>query len=223
MCRRTRTDRPMCTSGSAKARGLANRTSASFSAELRWLSVPDLHGPESQPVLLRRRERQRRRCLLLHAPVARGSGPGRKLRLYDARVEGGIAAQNPSPPVGCTGEGCLDPIVSSPVFARPRARRSRGLATSRLQQEAKPKPLTRAQKLAYALKVCKVEEKPIKAEAQAGCEATGEKTIWQAGASDEPPRPRRLCILSVSLATEDSRALPGRAKPSASNALKARS
>jgi hypothetical protein len=39
--------------------------------------------------------------------------------VYDARVEGGIAAQNPSSPPGCTKEGCLDPAVSSPVFAAP--------------------------------------------------------------------------------------------------------
>ena len=39
--------------------------------------------------------------------------------VYDVRVEGGIAAQNPPPPVDCTEEGCLDPVVSSPVFAAP--------------------------------------------------------------------------------------------------------
>jgi len=39
--------------------------------------------------------------------------------VYDARVEGGIAAQNPSPSVDCTEEGCLDPVVSSPVFGAP--------------------------------------------------------------------------------------------------------
>ncbi len=39
--------------------------------------------------------------------------------LYDARVEGGIAAQNPSPPVGCAGEGCLAPADAPPVFDVP--------------------------------------------------------------------------------------------------------
>jgi hypothetical protein len=39
--------------------------------------------------------------------------------VYDARVDGGIAAQNPLPPVGCTGEGCLGPVGSSPVFDAP--------------------------------------------------------------------------------------------------------
>jgi hypothetical protein len=39
--------------------------------------------------------------------------------LYDARGEGGIAAQNPPPPASCTGEGCLGPVDPSPVFGAP--------------------------------------------------------------------------------------------------------
>ena len=39
--------------------------------------------------------------------------------LYDARVKGGIAAQNPSPPASCGGEGCLGPVDPSPVFGAP--------------------------------------------------------------------------------------------------------
>ena len=39
--------------------------------------------------------------------------------LYDARVEGGIAAQNPPPPAGCTGEGCLGPNGAQPVLDAP--------------------------------------------------------------------------------------------------------
>ena len=39
--------------------------------------------------------------------------------LYDARVEGGIAAQNPSPPTSCTGEGCLGPVDPSAVLDAP--------------------------------------------------------------------------------------------------------
>ena len=39
--------------------------------------------------------------------------------LYDARVEGGIAAQNPSPPVDCTEEGCLGPVDPSAVLEAP--------------------------------------------------------------------------------------------------------
>jgi len=36
--------------------------------------------------------------------------------VYDARVGGGIAAQNRLPRVGCTGEGCLGPAASPPVL-----------------------------------------------------------------------------------------------------------
>jgi hypothetical protein len=39
--------------------------------------------------------------------------------LYDARVKGGVAAQNPPPPASCTGEGCLGPVDPSPVFGAP--------------------------------------------------------------------------------------------------------
>ena len=39
--------------------------------------------------------------------------------LYGARVDGGIAAQNPPPPASCTGEGCLGPVDPSPVFGAP--------------------------------------------------------------------------------------------------------
>jgi hypothetical protein len=39
--------------------------------------------------------------------------------LYDARVEGGIAAQDPSPPVDCTEEGCLGPVDPSPILEAP--------------------------------------------------------------------------------------------------------
>jgi hypothetical protein len=39
--------------------------------------------------------------------------------IYDARVEGGIAPQNPSSPVGCTGEGCLGPVDPPTVWDAP--------------------------------------------------------------------------------------------------------
>ena len=39
--------------------------------------------------------------------------------LYDARVDGGIAAQNPPPPASCTGEGCLGPVDPSAVLDAP--------------------------------------------------------------------------------------------------------
>jgi hypothetical protein len=39
--------------------------------------------------------------------------------IYDARVDGGIAAQNPPPSTGCTGEGCLAPVDPSAALDAP--------------------------------------------------------------------------------------------------------
>jgi hypothetical protein len=74
--------------------------------------------------------------------------------LYDARVEGGIAAQNPTPAASCEGEGCLGPVDSQPVFEAPSSATFTGVDGSVLQPEAKPKALTRKQKLMRALKTC---------------------------------------------------------------------
>ena len=75
--------------------------------------------------------------------------------LYDARVDGGIAAQNPPPPASCTGEGCLGPVDPSPVFGAPSNATFVGAGNLTPQPAAKPKPLTRAQKLDKALKACR--------------------------------------------------------------------
>jgi hypothetical protein len=75
--------------------------------------------------------------------------------LYDARVEGGIATQNPTPPASCMGEDCLGPAASSPVFGAPSSTTVAGVGNLAQQPAAKPKPLTRAQKLANALRVCR--------------------------------------------------------------------
>jgi len=75
--------------------------------------------------------------------------------LYDARVEGGIAAQNQPPTESCTGEGCLGPVESSPVFEAPASATLMGNGNPVPPTTVKPKPLTRMQKLAKALKVCR--------------------------------------------------------------------
>jgi hypothetical protein len=74
--------------------------------------------------------------------------------LYDARVEGGIAVQNPTPSVSCAGEGCLGPAGSSPVFDGPSSTTLTGAEDPAPKPGAKPK-LTRAQKLARALRTCR--------------------------------------------------------------------
>jgi hypothetical protein len=91
--------------------------------------------------------------------------------LYDARVEGGIAAQNPPPPTSCTGEGCLVPVVPAPVFTAPSSATFAGVESPAPQPAAKPKSPTRAQRLASALKACR--KRPRKQRAR--CEARARK------------------------------------------------
>jgi hypothetical protein len=76
--------------------------------------------------------------------------------VYDARVEGGIAAQNPLPrPAPCAGEECRDAIAAPPVFGVPASVMITGAHDSAGSQTAGPKGLTRAQKLARALHACR--------------------------------------------------------------------
>jgi hypothetical protein len=75
--------------------------------------------------------------------------------LYDVRVEGGIAAQSPPPRESCTGEGCLAPVDSSPVFVAPASTTFAPVQNLAPRPSVKPKPLTRAQQFASALKACR--------------------------------------------------------------------
>jgi hypothetical protein len=77
--------------------------------------------------------------------------------LYDARIGGSLASQNEVPAAGCAGEACKAPAVGQPgeqapgssVFAGPRN------PVSAPTVAARGKSLTRAQKLARALRMCK--------------------------------------------------------------------
>jgi hypothetical protein len=77
--------------------------------------------------------------------------------VYDARVDGGIAAQNPPPPPApCTDEtSCRTSSDPSPAFDAPTSATITGEGNLTPKPAVKPKPLTRAQKLARALKACK--------------------------------------------------------------------
>jgi hypothetical protein len=85
--------------------------------------------------------------------------------LYDARVGGGIAAQNPLPATSCTGEGCLAPVAPSPVFGAPSSTTlvaSGNIVTPQSAPSAKPKKTAaqiRAEKLATSLKACRTRPK----------------------------------------------------------------
>ncbi len=79
--------------------------------------------------------------------------------VYDARAGGGIAAQNQSPPAPCEGEACRGASGAPPVFGVPSSVMFSGPGNSPppvAEPPVKPKQksLTRAQKLAKALRAC---------------------------------------------------------------------
>jgi hypothetical protein len=91
--------------------------------------------------------------------------------LYDARMGGGIAAQNPPPPASCTGEGCLGSVDPSPMFSAPSSTAFAQAGNLALRPTGKPKPLTRAQKLAKALKACRKQPR----QKRGSCKAQAKK------------------------------------------------
>jgi hypothetical protein len=87
--------------------------------------------------------------------------------LYDARVDGGIPSQNEVAPQTCSGEGCKSAVSAGQLGEQAvgsgavagvgnLAPPSSPTVTTRI---IKKKPLTRAQKLAQALRVCKAKPK----------------------------------------------------------------
>ena len=92
--------------------------------------------------------------------------------VYDARVNGGIAAQNPlPPPEPCMGETCRGPPEASPVFGAPSSTTIVGdgnVSVAQASAAAEPRAPTRAQLLAKALRACR-KERPAKR--RRACEA----------------------------------------------------
>ena len=88
--------------------------------KLRWLPVPDLDGRKRRSVLLRRRERRRRQRLLLHAPIARRSGSGRKRRpVRRARRRRHRRPEPARPRRAARAKAVSGPVDPPPVFAAP--------------------------------------------------------------------------------------------------------
>jgi hypothetical protein len=73
--------------------------------------------------------------------------------LYDLRVDGGF----PEALAACAGSACQNNPPAPPTFATPASLTSSG--TGNFSPPSAPKPLTRAQKLAKALKACKAVPK----------------------------------------------------------------
>jgi len=102
-----------------------------------------------------------------------GQDKDNNVDLYDARVGGGIAAQNPLPaPAPCAEESCLRASASAPSFGAPSSTSLSGAGdlappapgpSPTSTPREKKAPLTRAQKLAKALKVCAKKSKRTRA------------------------------------------------------------
>jgi hypothetical protein len=103
-----------------------------------------------------------------------GQDTDENVDLYDARVGGGLPAPAVANP--CTGTGCQGVPSAPPIFATPPSVTFTGVgnfeAATKPAVTAKPKSLTRAQKLAAALKVCHKRKPPKK---RAACEASARK------------------------------------------------
>ena len=87
--------------------------------------------------------------------------------IYDARVNGGFA---PPVPVPCVADACHGeptPPFGSPSLATATSGPSGNIAATASEPEAKPKPLTRAQMFAKALKACKGKSKKKRATCEA--------------------------------------------------------
>jgi hypothetical protein len=94
--------------------------------------------------------------------------------LYDARVDGGIAAQNPPPPpTPCAGETCREASPPPPVFDPPSSATITGAGNLQVEPAhttVEPKP-TRAQRLAKALRACRKPAKRLTSSERRACEA----------------------------------------------------
>jgi hypothetical protein len=95
--------------------------------------------------------------------------------IYDARVDGGFRPRPIS--TECSGEGCAGAPTVAPALAAPlttvtSAGENLLGAPAPAKAAPKPKPLTRAQKLAKALKACKVK---LNKKRRAKCEALARK------------------------------------------------
>jgi hypothetical protein len=88
--------------------------------------------------------------------------------IYDAHIDGGFPAPTPPPSPGCSGEPCQGPLSSpfsppGPVGSSTQAAGENAVApTTTTTTTTKPKALTKAQKLAKALKQCKKDKSKTK-------------------------------------------------------------
>jgi hypothetical protein len=104
--------------------------------------------------------------------------------LYDARVGGGFGGLAP---LACTGTGCQGVPAAPPIFATPASTTFEGTGNFPASQtpSMKPKGLTRAQKLARALKACTRDKSKRR---RARCETRARKQYGAAHKSTKSSR-----------------------------------
>jgi hypothetical protein len=103
--------------------------------------------------------------------------------IYDARAGGGMPEPAPSP-TPCSGEECRGAAESAPAFPSPPSSSFSGpgnlLEPSESDKAAKPRRLTRAEKLARALKACRARHRKHK---RTACEFEARKRYGAASAA----------------------------------------
>jgi hypothetical protein len=107
--------------------------------------------------------------------------------VYDARIGGGFL---PASPAACEGDGCQGVLSAPPSFSAPESLTpSAGNLTppSRTSPAPKPKPLTNAQKLAKALKACRVKHNRHK---RTACEKQAKRKYGALKATHRSPNRR---------------------------------
>lgn len=108
------------------------------------------------------------------------------VKLYDARVGGGF----PETSLACTGTGCQGVPPGPPIFATPSSVTFSGAGNFTAEGGAKPKakPLTRAQKLARALKACRGKKNQHK---RAACETQARRRYGPVSGARKATNKRR--------------------------------
>ncbi len=86
--------------------------------------------------------------------------------LYDARIDGGIPAQNQAPPPPCNGEECRGPASGAPTFSLPSSATFAGEGNPKTVS-SKTQTKRKRPTLAQALKACKQKPKRKRAKCRA--------------------------------------------------------
>ena len=129
--------RPMCTSGSAKARALANMPSASFSASNGGCLYLISTGESAEPSYFGDASANGDDVFFFTRQSLVGQDRDENYDIYDARIDGGIAAQNQCHRRVAKAKNVSVRSVLRRCSTRRRARQSRAMATS-APTESKP-------------------------------------------------------------------------------------